>query len=114
MIDSYVFGHIVVNGAHYKSDIIVFPEHVQEKWWRREGHKLQLIDIQEALESSQSRFLVVGTGKFGVMRVTEEVRSYCSEKDITLHAESTDKAVKMYNRLILTSSEVLGAFHLTC
>lgn len=114
MIDSYSFGHIVVDKITYKNDIIVFPDHVQSEWWRKEGHRLQLEDIQEAIDEIQPRTLIVGTGKFGIMRVSEEVEQYCEDRDIRLYTEMTDKAVKMYNRLILTDDEILGAFHLTC
>jgi hypothetical protein len=114
MIESYSFGQIVIDKVAYKNDVIVFPDRIQAEWWRKEGHKLQLADIQEAMDAAQPRILVVGTGKFGVMRVSEEVKTFCSEKNVKLYAESTEKATKMYNRLILTDDRILGAFHLTC
>ena len=114
MIDAYSFGHMVIDKVPYEKDVIVFPDRVQGNWWRKEGHHLQMEDIREALEAAQPRSLVVGTGKFGIMKVHKEVKQYCEEKNIMLYAEPTEKAVKMYNRLILTDDRVLGAFHLTC
>ena len=114
MIDSYSFGHIVIDKIAYKNDVIVFPDHVQPEWWRKEGHRLQLEDIREALDEFKPRTLIVGTGRFGIMRVSEEVKQYCEDRDIQLYTEMTDKAVKMYNRLFLTDVNILGAFHLTC
>jgi len=114
MIDSYSFGHIIIDKISYENDVIVFPDRVQGDWWRKEGHKLQLVDIQEALEEVQPRALVVGTGKFGIMKVSREVKEYLEAQNIKLYAEATEKATKMYNRLILTDDKVLGAFHLTC
>lgn len=114
MIDSYGFGHIVVDKIAYENDVVLFPDHVQTEWWRKEGHRLQLEDIQEAIDKIQRGTLIVGTGKFGFMRVSEEVKQYCADRGIRFHAAMTDKAVKMYNRLILTDANVLGAFHLTC
>ncbi len=114
MIESYRFGHIVIDKVSYRNDVIVFPDRVQADWWRKEGHKLQLNDIQDAIDDAQPRTLVVGTGKFGLMKVNREVRALCEKRGITLYAEATDKAVKMYNRLILSDPDVLGAFHLTC
>ena len=114
MIDSYSFGHIVIDKVPFKNDVIVFPDRVQAEWWRKEGHNLQLVDIQQALEEAQPNTVVVGTGKFGIMNVSLEVEEYLKEQNIRLYAESTEKATKMYNRLILTDDKILGAFHLTC
>ena len=114
MIDLYNFGLIVINKVPYKNDVIVFPDRVEANWWREEGHNLQLADIQKSLDEVHPTALVVGTGKFGIMKISKEVRQYTEERSIKLHAESTEKAVKMYNRLILTDDKILGAFHLTC
>jgi len=114
VIDSYKFGRIFIGQVPYDRDVIVFPDRVQADWWRKEGHQLQMEDIQEALEEVQPRVLVVGTGKFGLMRVSQEVEEYLQEHRITLYTEPTEKATKMYNRLILTDDKVLGVFHLTC
>lgn len=114
MIDAYSFGNIVIDKVAYDKDVIVFPDRVQGDWWREEGHRLQLVDIREALESFRPLSLIIGTGKFGIMKVTREVKQYCEENDINLYAEPTDKATKMYNRMILTGDRILGAFHLTC
>lgn len=114
MIDSYNFGHIVVDKIPYDRDVIVFPDRVQDNWWRKEGHRLQLEDIRDALEEAQPNALVVGMGKFGLMKVNKAVKRYLEERNIKLFAESTEKATKIYNRLILTEDKVLGAFHLTC
>lgn len=114
MIDAYHFGHIVIDKSSYDKDVIVFPDRVQANWWRKEGHNLQLEDINDALESTQPKSLVVGTGKYGIMQVSQEVEDYLRDHDIKLYAEPTDKATKIYNRLILTEDKVLGAFHLTC
>lgn len=114
MIDSYHFGQIVIDKKVYKNDVIVFPDHVQGDWWRLEAHQLQMEDIEGVLKDMQPNSLVVGTGQFGIMKVSQDVRDYCRQRDIQLVIEPTNKAVKVYNRLILTDDKVLGAFHLTC
>ena len=114
MIDSYGFGRIVIDRTAYENDVIVFPDRVQAEWWREEGHRLGISDIREALEELKPRFLVVGTGKFGILHVQKDVKHYCKDCDITLYAEPTEKATRMYNRLLLAHDKVLGAFHLTC
>lgn len=114
MIDGYRFGHIVINRIPYNKDVIVFPDSVQDHWWRRDGHRLVLEDIQEALNKLKPEILIVGLGQMGIMKIDPSLIQFLKKEGITLHAEKTGKAVKIYNRLILLNDKVLGAFHLTC
>ena len=34
-IDEYSFGRISVSGKNYSADLIIFPDHIQENWWRK-------------------------------------------------------------------------------
>ncbi len=114
MIDSYKFGHIVIDGITYKNDVVVFLDHVQSEWWRKEGHKLQIEDILDQLKEAEPEVLVVGTGKFGLMRIGDDLKDYLDETGIRLVVENTDRAVSTYNRVVENGDRVLGAFHLTC
>jgi len=51
MIDSYNFGRITINGKHYTTDILVFPENIKADWRRKKGHRLQIADLKEVLEA---------------------------------------------------------------
>jgi hypothetical protein len=114
MIDSYRFGRISINQKTYTKDVIIFPDRVQANWWRIEGHLLQLEDIKSAVEDADPEIVVVGKGKFGLMKVSSEVKAYLQNKDIRLHAEKSDKAVETFNQFTNSGKRVLGAFHLTC
>lgn len=111
MIDSYSFGRIVIDGKEYTNDVIIFPDHIKSKWWRLEGHKLQLADLKEVLDS-KPKTLIVGTGHDGVMGVQQEVRDLCEKRGIELIEARTAEAVRRYNKL--AGPGVVGAFHLTC
>ncbi len=114
MIDSYQFGRIIIDKIPYDHDVIILPDHVQSNWWRKEGHKLHLVDIQKEMDITQPQSLVVGTGKFGMMKVSQDLKDYLEKHDIELFAKLTEKAVKIYNRIILCKANVVGVFHLTC
>ncbi len=114
MIEGYRFGQIVVDKQAYTGDVIVFPDYVQGNWWRKEGHLLQWEDIAEVIASGAPEILVVGKGKFGFMRIDSRVKEELEKMKIQLYAEPTEKAIRIYNRLLLTGKKVLGAFHLTC
>ena len=112
MIDSYSFGRISINGEQYSSDIIIYPDKVDSNWWRKQGHYLQLVDLEEVIENKPET-IIVGTGNMGVMKVAPEVEKYLKENNITLIACKTEKACQIYNELS-SKSRVVAAFHLTC
>ena len=70
-IDHYNFGQIGIDDHSYDADVSVFPDHVQERWWRREGHRLARQDLETVL-ADVPQILVIGTGYYGRMKVPEE------------------------------------------
>ncbi len=112
MIESYKFGQIVIDGKKYTTDVIIFPDRVEDGWWRKEGHRLFIDDIQEILKEGPE-ILVVGTGYAGLMKIPTETEERLKSEGIQLIAENTRKACKTYNQLS-KSRNVIAAFHLTC
>lgn len=112
MIDSYSFGHITVDGRSYTSDLIIYPERVDSSWWRKEGHKLQLQDLQDVLEY-RPEVLLVGQGNPGRMKVPDELVRELEQRGIRVWFGPTEEAVQRYNKLG-TSKRVVAALHLTC
>lgn len=112
MIDSYDFGRIVIDGKHYSSDLIVFPDKVRDGWWRKEGHRLNVEDLKDVLEA-KPEVLVVGTGNSGLMTILPETRKHVESEGIELIAQKTAEACETFNRLV-KSRKVAAALHLTC
>ena len=112
VIDSYQFGQISVGGKQYTSDVIVFPDRVEDNWWRRSSHQLCLEDIAEVM-AENLEVLIVGTGASGLVKVLTEVQQVADAQGIELIVEATDKACRTYNRLF-RSQRVVAALHLTC
>jgi hypothetical protein len=111
-IEKYSFGKMVVDGTSYSSDVIIYPDHVDENWWRLEGHLLQMPDLEAIIETNPD-IIVVGTGYMGVMKVPEEIGKELLKKNIHLFVARTGKAVEIYNERP-KGKKVIGAFHLTC
>ncbi|MDH5754188.1 MAG: Mth938-like domain-containing protein [Candidatus Bathyarchaeota archaeon] len=115
MIDSYDFGVIVINGKRYTSDVIVFPERVIDGWWRREGHRLCVEDLKEIFKREpKPEVLVVGTGYYGLVKVSPEVENALKSHGIELVAQPTREACQTFNELLKSNRRVAGTFHLTC
>jgi len=112
MINSYDFGRIVVDGKAYTNDVIIFPDKVKDNWWRKEGHALHIEDIDSVVEE-KPEVLIVGTGKYGILKVLPETREYIKSKGIELIVEPTDKACEIYNE-ISKNKKAVAALHLTC
>jgi len=112
MIDSYKFGNIVVDGDSYNSDVIIYPDRVDYKWWRKEGHLLQKDDLSDVI-NYEPEVLIVGTGDPGLMQVPEETIRFLKSKGIQLIVDNTENACKTYNEL-KKNKKVIAALHLTC
>ncbi|HIE06192.1 MAG TPA: hypothetical protein EYP58_05270 [bacterium (Candidatus Stahlbacteria)] len=111
-IDSYSFGNIVVDGRGYTSDIIIFPDHIKDSWWRKEGHRLQLVDIPDILNAAPE-VVIIGTGSSGLMEVVEEVICELNRRGIEVHIERTAEAVRRFNEQP-EDKKAIAALHLTC
>lgn len=112
-IDTYRFGKIVIDGKDFGSDLLVVSGRVDDSWWRKEGHALQVEDLNAVL-AAQPKVLVVGTGYFGMMKVPVETMEVLESKGIEVVAARTSKAVEAFNRLADSGMEIAAAFHLTC
>ncbi len=111
-IDSYYFGQIVINGKQYSSDVIIFPDKVQNDWRRDKSHELSLKDITAVIAESPE-VLLIGTGASGQMKILPEVPEALKVRNIELIVEPTGGACEIYNRLS-PFQKVVATLHLTC
>ena len=112
MIDSYSFGRIVIDGKTYTSDVIIYPDKVNDSWWRKSGHLLQIEDLTDVIQCNPE-VLIVGTGANGLMKVPNDIKQFLESKGIELIFEETRKACETYNEL-KGRRKIVAAFHLTC
>ena len=112
MIESYSFGRITVDGKSYRSDIILFPERTVDGWWRARGHALCEEDIRGILDYDP-RLLIIGTGKFGMMKVEETLVNLIRNRGIELIVAKTPEAVERYNEAS-QEKKTVAALHITC
>jgi hypothetical protein len=113
MIEDYGFGSMTVRGQNRRNDLKIIDDEIVGNWWRREGHALYSEDIDDILYSA-AEVLVVGTGAYGNMKVTDEAARAIKARGIQLVAVPTKEAVKIFNTLRGQGKRVAGAFHLTC
>jgi hypothetical protein len=111
-IESYRFGHIVIDGEAHSNDVIILPGRVIGDWWRKAGHALHTEDLDAVFEANPST-LVVGQGANGRMRVPAQTRRALEDAGIEVLAVKTEQAVEAYNQR-RQEGDVAAALHLTC
>ena len=112
MIESYSLGRIVIDGKIYTSDLILYPDKIDDSWWRKSGHILRREDLTDVVQYNPG-VLIVGTGANGLMKVPNETKEFVESKGIELIVEETKKACETYNEL-KKKKKIVAAFHLTC
>ena len=110
-IEQYSFGHIIVDGEEQTRDVIVLPDRVLADWWRADGHRLVLADLDDVIEELPER-LLVGTGAHGQLRPDPEALEQLRRRVVEVEALPTDEAVLRYGQL--DPRRTAAALHLTC
>ena len=91
--------------------MIVLPDRVLTDWWRADGHRLVLADLDDVIEELPQR-LLVGTGAYGQMRPDPETLDQLQRRGVEVEALPTDEAVRRYGEL--DPRRTAAALHLTC
>ena len=113
VIESYSFGHMTIDGKSYSKDIIIFPDSIiLSPWWRSQGHRLEISDL-EKLISMKPEVIIVGTGSSNLMQPSPELEELLAQRSIEFIAQPTGEAVQTYNS-ITKKKKTGGCFHLTC
>ena len=110
-LESYSFGRLVIDGNEHRRDVIVLPGRVVGNWWRRDGHSLQIEDLDEVLDELPGR-LIVGCGAHGRLTPDPNALRALAERGIDVEVLRTDDAVRRYGRL--DEARTAAALHLTC
>ena len=111
-IDAYSFGSITIDGKTYRSDLIIYPDKIDHKWWRKSGHLLQMVDLRQ-VTGYKPEVLIIGTGASGLMKTDPEVEKEMRSLNIKMIVKTTAEAVKKYNELE-DKDRAVCALHLTC
>jgi hypothetical protein len=110
-IEGYRFGHVVVDGEEQSRDVIVLPDRVLTNWWRADGHRLVLADLDDVLDELPAQ-LLVGTGAYGRMHTDPAAVDQLRRRGIEVEALATAEAVRRYGEL--DPRRTAAALHLTC
>lgn len=114
-IEHCAFGSLKIRGKRFGSDLFIFPDgHIEDNWWRKEGHRLFVEDLAKLL-AAKPRTLVIGTGYYGNMALAPDLKAHLKDHGVDhIVAEPTCSAAERFNDLSGSAPDVAGCFHLTC
>jgi hypothetical protein len=112
MIQNCEFGKFVINKITYESDIKIINDQVIP-WNTRRGHDLLLVDLRDLFRGNP-KFIIVGTGYSGKLKVSPEVRNFLSNQKIELIEKSTKEACDFINALAYRKEKIYAILHSTC
>ncbi len=116
-INKHSFGYITIDNVEYEHDVII---RIDGKVVKRNkqlskkifgnSHKFSKAEAELAFEEGAD-IIVIGSGHYGELRLTDEARQYFNSKGIEVLLMNTKKAVVKYNEI---DGKVIGLFHTTC
>jgi len=116
-IDKTAFGSITVDGITYEHDIVITAEGKVKKRKKKlskaiygTSHIISIDEAKSVYEKGVKR-LIIGTGQYDNVRLSEEAEAYFEKKGCRVRMEATPKAIKRFNKEEKTK---IGLFHVTC
>jgi hypothetical protein len=116
-IDSARFGSITIVGKTYKHDVVIRLDGRVEKRKKQlskqiygSSHTVSSDEIGEVYEEGAT-LLVVGTGAFGSVRLSDEADAYLADRDCRVIMVPTQKLRRLWNEL---ADPAIGLIHITC
>jgi hypothetical protein len=116
-IENFKFGSITIDGNTYSSDVIIRPDGQVKKRKKKLSKAIygtsHTISLEEArhIYKQEAPLLIIGSGKFDRVRLSEEAEAYFNSKGCEVKILSTPKAAQTWNE---TQGKAIGLFHITC
>lgn len=116
-INSTSFGSITIDGKRYENDVFIRLDGEVAK--RKKKLSKAIYGTSHVLSLDEARYifqpeaqgLVIGTGQYGRLELSEEAADYFRKKKIQVQMHPTPEAIRIWNE---AKGKVVGLFHLTC
>lgn len=116
-IDSTTFGSITIERTIFEHDVIIKLNGRVEKRKKKlskalygTSHVLSLAEAEYLYEPGAQR-LIIGTGQYGNVRLSDEAAEYFKHKQSQVDLLPTPEAIHTWNE---ANGPVIGLFHVTC
>ena len=116
-IESTSFGSITIDGTTYDHDVIIRLSGEVKKRKKKlskaifgTSHTVSL-DEAEHIYEDEARRIIIGTGQYGIVKLSKEAKAYFEKKGCTCELLPTPKAVQAWNE---AHDQAIAMFHVTC
>ena len=113
VIERYAFSSIIILGKQYTSDLKIINRQVYPDWLRKSGHTVDISYVADILKAKPD-YLIIGSGSFGLMKLSDQLKQHLTDQDVHLIKEPTSTAIQTFNQMYADGKNVAGGFHLTC
>jgi hypothetical protein len=116
-IDETEFGSITVDGKVYDHDIVIRLDGKvrkrRKKLSKRQYGTSHTVSVDEAKDifDQGAQRLIIGTGQYGNVKLSEEAESYFKKKACSVELLPTPEAVEAWNG---AQGKTIAMFHVTC
>jgi hypothetical protein len=116
-IDRTRFGSITIKGEEYDYDVCIRLDGEVKKRKKKlskavygTSHTVSHDEARHVYESGAA-LLIVGTGQYGALKLSDEAADYLERKGCRVELMPTPKAIRVWNA---AEGAVIGLFHVTC
>ena len=117
VIEGTAFGTITIDGVTYEHDVVIRPSGEvakrKKKLSKKEYGTSHIVSAKEIKFTHQegSRLLVVGTGQYDRLRLSDEAQKYLKKKNCAVIAGPTPDAIQVFNN---SEPGTIALMHVTC
>ncbi|GHO61527.1 hypothetical protein KSC_004190 [Ktedonobacter sp. SOSP1-52] len=116
-IDQTIFGSITIEGTVFAHDVMIRQSGQVKK--RKKKLSKALYGTSHILSQDEAKYiyeegtkrLIIGTGQFGNVRLSDEATEYFQQKQCQVDLLPTPQAIQTWNE---ATGTVIGLFHVTC
>lgn len=117
IIDQTTFGSITIEGTVFAHDVIIRQSGQVKK--RKKKLSKALYGTSHILSQDEAKYvyekgtkrLIIGTGQFGNVRLSDEAAEYFQQKQCQVDLLPTPQAIQTWNE---ANGTVISLFHVTC
>jgi hypothetical protein len=110
MIESITFGKLLFKGKVSRSDTIVYPDHMDTRWWLKDKTCIGPEDLTDVLEAAPE-VVTVGLGFMMPISISEDAVKLMGQNGITVFVGKAEEAAEAFNTHAGTK-KTIGLFHL--